>query len=110
MISFLENYNMFTAAGVDSSHIGQSEGPHEAASGVVVFKTEFVDIDSIRLVELTGCRTFARSINGASRRAVYGLEVPCLGLTIVGKLDISWSPLRWRKGGVNRFWLGRHSR
>jgi hypothetical protein len=71
MISFLENYNMFTAAGVDLSHIGQSEGPHEAVSCVVVFKDEFVDIDSIRLVELTGCRTFARSINGASRRAVY---------------------------------------
>jgi hypothetical protein len=66
------------------------DGPHGAASCVVVFKSELVDNYSIPVVELTGrvAHSHARSMKHF-KELYSGWRVPCLGLSIVGKLDIS---------------------
>ena len=83
------------SAGIDSSdaHMdGHCNGPHGAVSCIVKFKNELVDTHSIPLVELTSCvaRSHARAMNH-HRELYMGWRVPCLGITIVGKPDISRS-------------------
>jgi hypothetical protein len=91
----LGSHNRLTAASVDTSRIqsdGHYNGPHGAISCIVEFKNELVDINSIPVVELTSYVAHSHAQAMKHHQGLYlGWRVPCLGLTIVGKLDISES-------------------
>lgn len=88
----LHRHQERTAVCVDSSRIctdGHLNEPHEAISCIVEFKNELVDVSSIPLVELVSCVAHSRAQSIQSRKEPYmGWRVPCLGLTVVGKLDV----------------------
>jgi hypothetical protein len=72
---------------------GYYDGPHDAVSCVVVFKSELVNVNSIPVVELTGHVAHSHAQSMKHFKELYsGWRVPCLGLSIVGKLDIFWFP------------------
>ena len=71
---------------------GHYNGEHGAASCVVEFKNELVGISSIPVVELTSyvAHSHTEAMNRPDRERLFqGWRVPCLGLTVVGKLNIS---------------------
>ncbi|KAI0248667.1 hypothetical protein BJV78DRAFT_1130931 [Lactifluus subvellereus] len=78
--------NKLMATSIGTVHWdGHYDGPHEAASCIVVFKNELVDISSMPMVELTAYA--ARSHKQAMERSeelFRSWRVPCLGLTVVG--------------------------
>jgi hypothetical protein len=88
-------YNTLTAASVDSESSGvhsdgHYNGPHEAISCIVSFKNELVDIHSMPLLELTTHIARSHAQSRKTHKWLYlGWRVPCLGLTIVGELDVS---------------------
>ncbi|KAI0252130.1 hypothetical protein BJV78DRAFT_1352562 [Lactifluus subvellereus] len=64
---------------------GHYDGPHEAASCVIVFKNELVDISAMPMVELTTYAAHShKQAMERSREVFSGWRVPCLGLTVVG--------------------------
>ena len=68
------------------------DGSHDAASCVIQFKNELVDITSMPMIELAGCAAHShKEAMGRHREVFRSWRVPCLGLTVVGKLDISGS-------------------
>ena len=69
---------------------GHYDGPHEAASCVVEFRNELVDISSMAMVELTAYAAHSHMQAMEHSREVFSSwRVPCLGLAVVGKLNIS---------------------
>ncbi|KAI9507750.1 hypothetical protein F5148DRAFT_75512 [Russula earlei] len=64
---------------------GYYDGPHGAASCVVVFKNEFIDFTEVPYVELTAyvAQSHAQAIE-RHREVFNGWRVPCLGLTVLG--------------------------
>jgi hypothetical protein len=87
------NSNKLAAASIDSTSIhsdGHYNGPHDAVSCIVGFKNELVDISSMPLVELIGYVAHSHAQSMARHEELYkGWRVPCLGMTIVGKLHFS---------------------
>jgi hypothetical protein len=81
----IDNDNELTAA--DDDCVAHYDGPHDAASCIVVFKSELVDISSIPAVELTSYVARSHAQSRIRFKELYsGWRVPCLGMTIVGKL------------------------
>jgi len=70
------------------SSVFSYETPHEASLCMVEFKNELCDITSMPMVELTGYVAHLQS-QAMLRDRYAGSHVPCLGLTVVGKLNIS---------------------
>lgn len=69
---------------------GHYLGPHEAAVCVVEFKNELAQISSIPMVELTSYVAHSQRQSLDRHEALYkGWNVPCLGLTVVGKTNSS---------------------
>jgi len=66
---------------------GHNVAVHGSATMGVEFKNLIAGISSLPTVELTGY--VARLASGMDRQIYEGWRVPCLGLTVVGKLDIS---------------------
>lgn len=91
----LGSHNRLSASSVDSTRIqsdGHYNGPHGAISCIVEIKNELVDISSIPLVELINHVAHSHAQAMKRHQALYlGWRVPCLGITIVGKLGISLS-------------------
>jgi hypothetical protein len=91
----LNGRNKLAAASIDSTPIhsdGHYNGSHDAVSCIVEFKNELVDISSMPLVELTGYVAHSHAQSMARHEDLYmGWRVPCLGMTIVGKLHFSGS-------------------
>lgn len=91
----IHGLNMLAAASIDSSRIqtdGHNVGSHGAVSFIIEFKNEAVDISSIPEVELASYVAHSHGCVIQRNKELYmRWRVPCLGLTIVGKLDISWS-------------------
>jgi len=85
------NKLMATSIGTVRSE-GHYNGPHDAASCVVEFNDEIVDIGSIPTVKLVGYAAHSHRHAMELHPEVFRCwRVPCLGLTIVGKLNISVS-------------------
>jgi hypothetical protein len=98
VILSLESHNRLSPASVDSSCIsnGHYNGPHDAISCIVEIKNELVDISSIPLVELTSFVAHSHAQAMKCHQALYlGWRVPCLGITVVGKLDTVSLDLRF---------------
>jgi len=94
-IFFPDGRHQLMAAPIDTVHTdGHYNGPHGAASCIVQFKDELADIKSIPEVKLAGhaARSHKQSIiNSEKGEEVFlGWRVPCLGLTIVGKLAVQF--------------------
>lgn len=68
---------------------GHYLGPHNAATCVVEFKNEVAEISSIAMVELTA---YIGQLHKQSLErhgdSLMGWNLPCLGMTIIGKLSI----------------------
>ena len=80
---------MWTSIDRSEAHYDRS---HDAASCAIQFKNELIGITSMPMIELAGYA--AHSHKGAMERhreVFSSWRVPCLGLTVVGKLDISGS-------------------
>ncbi|KAH9065107.1 hypothetical protein EDB83DRAFT_2291675 [Lactarius deliciosus] len=76
-----------TAAAIGSVYTdGHYCGPHKAATCVVEFTNELVDISSMPMIELTGyvARSHKQSLDYQSGPLFNGWNVPSLGLTVVG--------------------------
>ena len=78
---------------LEASSIGSAShitGPHDAAIFDVQFKNEITGISAIPHIELA-CYVARLNAKGMKERRQLYLQwrVPCLGLTIVGELDIS---------------------
>ncbi|KAH9007234.1 hypothetical protein EDB86DRAFT_2841926 [Lactarius hatsudake] len=76
-----------TAAAIGSVYTdGHYCGPHKAATCIVEFKNELVDISSMPMIELTGyvARSHRQSLDYQSGPLFNGWNVPSLGLTVVG--------------------------
>ena len=71
---------------------GHYNGPHGAASCIFEFENGLVDITSIPVVELSSyaVHSHAKAMGRPNERASFqGWRVPSLGMTVVGKLNIS---------------------
>jgi len=83
--------NRLMAAAIGSVNSdGHYDGPLGVSSCVVGFKKELCDITSMPMVELIGyvAHSYRQAILDSSN-VFQGRRVPCLGLTIVGTLNIS---------------------
>ena len=92
IFSFRDRQPLMAAAIGNVRTDGHYNGPHGAASCIVKFKNELVDIHSIPVVELTSyaAHSHAEAMGSPIGRALFqGWRVPCLGLTVVGKFNIS---------------------
>jgi hypothetical protein len=87
----LEGHDRLSPSSIDSSRMhsdGHYNGPHDAISCIVEIKNELIDISSIPLVELTSFVAHSHAQAMERHQALYlGWRVPCLGITVVGKLD-----------------------
>jgi hypothetical protein len=80
-------------ASIGKSHTdGHCLGPHNAATCLVEFKNESAEISAIPIVKLTAyvAQSYRQAIVECGALFA-GWNVPCLGITIVGKLNISGS-------------------
>lgn len=75
------------------ANFGCYYGPHNAMTCIVKFQNEPADIYSMAMVELTGYIAYSHKQSLNQYGALFkGWNVPCLGLTVVGKLNISEYP------------------
>jgi hypothetical protein len=100
-IFFLDGHHQLMVAFIDTVHTdGHCNGPHGAASCIVKFRDEPADIKSIPEVELTGyaAHSHKQSIKTSEKgkKVLLGWRVPCLGLTIVGKLTLQFQ-VNWMR-------------
>jgi hypothetical protein len=92
-ILFPDSHRMIMAASIGSTHMdGHYDGPHGVASCIFEFKDELVDISAIPEVELSAyaARSHKQSIESSqkAKEVFLGWSVPCLGITVVGKLTL----------------------
>jgi hypothetical protein len=92
-ILFPDSHRTIMAASIGSTHTdGHYDGPHGAASCIFEFKDELVDISAIPEVELSAyaARSHKQSIESSqkAKEVFLGWRVPCLGITVVGKLTL----------------------